>query len=154
QEPGRLMRGRTLITACLAPLVATLAPRARPAWADARPEVIAAVGGTAAVQGAQGRGTTLSLALQWPIADHIRFGLIGFLDDLGDRTGRLRDPQGQDLGPVSVLHQAARGVAWRTEARTALGRRYQGLATASWGVYRVGDDVRGTLIRRTNAPGI
>ena len=43
-------------------------------------------------------------------------------------VGRLRDPQGQDLGPVSVLHQAAKGAAWRTEAYTAWGRRYEGFA--------------------------
>jgi len=144
------MHPRTPLVMALLALWAAAAPAA----AQSRPEVIVAVGGTTAIQGAQGGGVTAALTLQWPLADHVRFGLTGFLDDLGDRTGRLRDPQGQDLGPVSVLHQAAKGAAWRTEAYTAWGRRYEGFATMNWGVYRVRDDVRGTLIRRTNAPGV
>jgi opacity protein-like surface antigen len=148
------MRARGSQVAAGLALLALLAVRAVPATADARPEVVAAIGGTAAVQGAQGSGVSASLTLQWPLADHVRFGLTGFLDDLGDRTGRLRDPSGQDLGPTSLLHQSARGGAWRTEAYTALGRRYEGFATMDWGVYRVRDDVRGTLVRRTNAPGV
>ena len=89
------------------------------------------------------------------MADHFQFGLTGFLDDLGDRTGRLRDPNdGTDLGPVSVSHQSARGASWRIEGQAPPWGRFNGFATASWGIYQVTDDLRGTLIRRASVPGV
>ena len=145
------MRARRVVVA----LVAVLASWAGRAGADLRPELIGAAGATAAVQGGPGAGgPSFSLSLMWPVDERVRFGVMAFTDDLGDRTGRLRDSQGADLGPISVLHQAARGAAGRAEAHMAGGRRYDAFALGTWGVYRVGDDVRGARVRRTNAGGL
>jgi hypothetical protein len=145
------MRARHLVVAVL---IAALTSRPGAA-ASLMPELIGGVGGTAAVQGGPGSGgLSFALSAMWPVDENVRFGAMGFADDLGDRTTRLTDSQGVDLGPVSALHQAARGLAGRAEAQMGHGRRYGAFAVGTWGVYRVSDDVRGARIRRTNAGGL
>ena len=146
------MRARTLL---LAAALTAQGSGATPVHAGAIPELVAAVGGTLAVQGASGRGgPSISLTAQWPLADHFQFGLTGFLDDIGDRKGQLRDPNdGSPLGPISVLHQSARGALWRIEAQAPRRGHYDAFATATWGVYQVNDDLRGTHIGRSHVPG-
>jgi hypothetical protein len=121
------------------------------------PESVVAIGANTAIEGGAGDGgatLAISLSLLWPVEDRFRVGVMGFSDDLGDRIGRLRDSQGQDLGPVSLLHRGAWGAAWRMEAHRPTGGRYGLHAVTTWGVYRVEEDLRGATIRRNNAAGI
>jgi hypothetical protein len=146
------MRVRTLLVAAL---IAALASHAAPAGAGARPELVAGVGGTTAVEGdPSDGGASLSLAALWPLESHFRFGLMGFADDLGERKGRLLDSTGVDLGPVVTLHRATRGAAWRVEAHRSPAGVYDAFAVATWGIYRVVDEPRGLATRWANAVGL
>ncbi|MEK7329617.1 MAG: hypothetical protein AAB113_02325 [Candidatus Eisenbacteria bacterium] len=145
------MRVRTLLVAAL---IAAGASRAAAAGAGARAEVVAGVGGTTAVEGEPGDGgASLSLSLLWPLEDHFRFGLMGFADDLGQRRGRLVAPGGFDLGPVAEVHRAAIGAAWRMEAHLPSVGAYDSFVAATWGAYRVTDDVRGATTQTLDAAG-
>jgi opacity protein-like surface antigen len=123
------------------------------ARADLSPEVITAVGATGAVAGSpSGGGASFALSLLWPLEDGFRAGVMGFADDLGQRTGRLV-AGGTDLGPVQTLHRQASGVAWRIEGRLP-GARYQPIAAITWGLYHFTDDVRGNRLSARTAAGL
>lgn len=131
-------------------LAAAHAPVAR---ADLRPVVVAAIGTTGAVEGSPSDGgASFALSLLWPIEDGFHAGVMGFADDLGQRTGRLLI-NGTDLGPVQALHRQVSGIAWRVEGQLP-GARYRPIATVTWGLYHFTDDVRGSLLRSTTAAGV
>jgi opacity protein-like surface antigen len=113
--------------------------------------VVAGIGGTGAVRGTPNNGgASLALSLLWPLEDHFDAGLMTFVDDLGQTTGRLV-VDGTDLGPVAERHRQAVGVAWRIEGRL-YGKHYEPSAALTWGVYRSTDDVRGSRLgSRTSA---
>lgn len=143
------MRARTLLVGALA---AAVAASADPVGA-APPEVIAGAGSTAAIAGGLGEsGASFSLSLLWPLEDHFRLGLMGSADDLGEQRGRLV-ASGSDLGPIAEAHRTAIGAVWRMEAHPASAGRYDSFVAATWGVYRVSDDARGTTTRIVNTAG-
>jgi hypothetical protein len=143
------MRARTLLVGAL---IAVLAGGTTPAGA-APPDVVAGVGTTAAVEGGLGNsGAALALSLLWPLEDHFRVGLMGFADDLGERRGQLV-ASGAALGPVAEAHRAVIGAAWRMEAHLPSAGPYDSFVAATWGAYRVSDDVRGTKTRIVDAAG-
>jgi hypothetical protein len=118
------------------------------------PELTAGAGLTAAVDGdPAGGGPSLALSLMWPVEDHLRFGVMGFADDLGDRQGRLLASDGSDLGPISTLHRDAIGLAWRVEAHVSSTGNLDPFFVATWGGYRITDDRNGTTLRAVNAAG-
>jgi hypothetical protein len=119
---------------------------AAPAHAMQRPEVLVTVGSTTMVDGDPGEGgMSLSLSTMWETDTPFEVGLMVFADDCGTDMGRLHDMHdGSDLGTVENLHRFAYGGAWRVDAPLpALPGRFAPFASASWGAYRVQDDVRG-----------
>ncbi len=134
-------------------VLATL-PGSAPA-ADRRPDVIVDIGRTLAVKaGPGGGGISLGLSLLWRLEDHFRVGMMAFADGLGEETGRLIGPGGVDLGPVTALHRAAQGAAMRLEAHLPGRHKLEPYLAATWGFFRVKDDVRGTLLGSDDAAGV
>ena len=124
-----------------------------PAFAG-RCELVFGVGRTLAVKdGPGGGGISLDASVLWPVEDHFRVGMMGFIDGLGERTDRLIGGGGTDLGPIAGSHRAAQGVALRLEAHAAGGHRLRPYLAATWGFYRIEDDVRGTLLQADDAVG-
>ena len=119
-----------------------------------RPELVVDVGRTLAVEaGPAGGGFSLGLSLMWPLEDHFRVGMVVFADGLGEETGRLIGPGGVDLGPVAAFHRAAQGAALRLEAHLPGKHAIEAHLAATWGFYRVKDDVRGTSLGSDDAAG-
>ena len=126
-----------------------------PAPAQAgRPHLVFDAGRTLAVEdGPGGGGLSLGASALWPLEDHFRVGLMGFIDGLGERTDRLIGAGGEDLGPIAGIHRAAQGAALRLEAHAPASRRLRPYLAATWGFYRIEDDVRGTLVQADDAVG-
>ncbi len=126
-----------------------------PAAAAAGPvELVAGVGSTLAVEGGPGGGgVALSLAVLWPVEDHFRVGLVLVNESLGERTERLVGPGGLDLGPIAGIQRSALGAALRVEGHLPAAGRLRPYLSASWGLYRVDDDVRGARVGRDEAAG-
>jgi hypothetical protein len=124
------------------------------ARAATHPEIVAEVGGTAAVEGDPGQGgASLAVAVLWPFEQHFRLGLMGSVDDLGTREARLKSANGVDLGPISDAHRAAQALGWRAEAHAPWAHGWRAFATSTWGLYRVVDDLNGDLQRRVITGG-
>ena len=122
--------------------------------AGLRPDVVVDVGHTLAVEdGPGGGGTTLGLSLLWRLEDHFRVGMMVLADGLGERTERLIGTGGTDLGPVAGAHRLAQGVGVRLEAHLPGTHRLEPHLAATWGLYRVEDEVRGDLIGSDAAAG-
>jgi len=124
-----------------------------PALAGRR-ELVFEAGRTLAVKnGPGGGGLALGASVLWPVENHFRIGLMGFVDGMGERTDRLIGEGGTDLGPIAGSHRAAQGVALRLEAHTPAGHRLRPYLAATWGFYRIKDDVRGILLQADDAVG-
>lgn len=124
-----------------------------PASAGLAPELVAGIGSTGAVAGDPGGGgATVALSFLWPLEDRFRAGVMGFVDDLGQRADRLV-AGGKDLGPVPSLHRQAAGVAWRVEGALR-GRRYEPFACLTWGLYHATDDVIGARVSSRTSAGL
>ena len=124
-------------------LAAIAAVGAGPARA-ARTEVAFDLGHTLAVSGEPGNGgVSFGLSLLWPVEERFRIGVMGFVEDMGEEVDRLTGPGGEDLGPVGGTHRASAGGVLRAEALWP-GHKVQPLLLATWGMYRIADDVQGT----------
>jgi hypothetical protein len=144
---------RRRLAAILAAALA-LAGLARPASAGGGPDLVVGVGRTLAVEGVPGGGgMSLGLSLLWPLEDHFRVGLMGFAEALGEETARLIGPGGADLGPVAGVHRASQGAAVRLEAHLPGDHLLSPYLAATWGYYRVADDIRGAALGRDDAAG-
>jgi len=118
------------------------------------PELVLDLGRTLAVKdGPGGGGISLGASVLWRLEDHFRVGFMAFADGLGERTDRLIGAGGTDLGPVAGVHRAAQGAALRLEAHATGARALQPYLAATWGFYRVEDDVRGSLLQSDDAVG-
>jgi len=119
------------------------------------PDVAGTAGSTFAVTGTpSGGGGSISLGALWPVEHGLSFGLGLFADDLGEQMGRLTDPKdGSDLGAVSVRHRWALAGAWRLDARLVERGPWRPYASATWGYYRVRDDVRGVRLGNVGSTG-
>lgn len=146
------MTSRSLIGRVV--LALALACVAAPAGASLMPEVVAALGGTGAVQGKPGGGgASLALSLLWPLEDHFQAGVMVFADDLGEESSRLIAPGGADLGPIQALHRQTSGAAWRIEGALR-GKRYEPFGAMTWGLYRSTDDITGHRVGGRTAAGL
>jgi hypothetical protein len=137
-----------LVAVLLAPGVA----QAR-AW---RPELRGSLGGTFAVLGQPSSGgTSASLAAMWPVARRISFGVMLHGDDAGSVVDSLRDAQGRGLsaGRIEQLHRAAWGASWRLDAAAPARFGVTPFASATWGYYRVADDLRGEKLSSVGSAG-
>ena len=127
------------------------------AWAGAwRPELSGSVGGSFAVLGRPaGGGASASLAALWPVAPRFSFGVMLHGDDAGSTVDSLRDEQGRGLayGKIDQGHRAAWGASWRLDAAAPARFGATPFASATWGYYRVADDLRGKEISSVSSAG-
>jgi len=143
------MRARSLLTAVLA-----LTLGATAAVAAGHPEVVGAVGTTTAVDGAlNSGGASVALSLLWPLEERFRFGVMGFADDLGQQRAQLVAPDGTPLGPIPGYHRATLAAVWRLEAHPSVGGAWDPYASATWGMYRLSDDLHGDATRTLGSAG-
>ena len=127
--------------ALAAVLLAPAAAQAR-AW---RPELNGSLGGSFSVLGApSGGGSSVSLSAMWPVARRLSFGVMLHGDDAGSSVDSLRDQRGRGLpyGKIEQLHRAAWGASWRLDAAAPAWLGVTPYGSATWGYYRVMDDVR------------
>ncbi len=151
--PPRISTAFAVAAPAVALAILALAAPAVPAVAS-RPELVFDVGRTLAVKdGPGGGGITLGASALWRLENHFRVGLMAFADGLGERTDRLIGAGGTDLGPVAGVHRAAQGAALRLEVHAPGGRALQPYLAATWGFYRIEDDVRGTVLQSDDAVG-
>ena len=137
-----------LAAALLAPGLARAA-----AW---QPQLTGSMGGTFAVLGVpSGGGSSASLAALWPVTRRLAFGVMVHGDDAGSTVDSLRDGRGRGLGygKIEQLHRTAWGASWRLDAAAPAWHGIAPVASATWGYYRVSDDVRGTAIRHLGSTG-
>jgi hypothetical protein len=139
----------------LSALVVAAAIASSPAYALQRPEISITAGRAAVVSGEPGDGgLAMSLSATWAIDAPLRAGFILHADDCGTDMGRLRDQRSNaDLGAVAALHRFAYGAGWRVDAMLPAAGRWTPFASATLGVYRVQDDVRGAVVTATTATG-
>ncbi|MBI5711406.1 MAG: hypothetical protein HZC42_14065 [Candidatus Eisenbacteria bacterium] len=140
----------------VAPLALVLALAvAAPACAGARPELAGAAGATLGVLGPpDGGGASLSAAALWPVGYGLRFGLSLFAEDMGSETVELTDiHDGSDLGSVAGLHRMALGAAWRLDGEFAPALGWIPFGSATWGIWRVSDDVQGRELGAIGSTG-
>lgn len=139
------MRAPVRSAIVLAAAVAALALPGRAAAGLGRVESVVGVGGTFAVAGEPDNGgVSLGLSFMWPIEDHLRVGVMGMADELGNAVTRLTGPGGVDLGPVTAGERYTWGGAARIEGHAATGHAFDPFAVLTWGVQKVQDDLRGT----------
>ena len=148
------LAGRTMLLGIVlaAALLAPGAARAA-AW---RPELGGSLGGSFAVVGVpDGGGSSLSLSAMWPVAPRLSFGVMLHGDDAGSTVDSLRDELGRGLpyGKIEQLHRAAWGVSWRFDAVAPARFGVSPFASATWGFYRVTDDVRGDELDSIGSTG-
>jgi hypothetical protein len=91
----------------------------------------------------------------WPVAPRISFGVMLHGDDAGSTVDSLRDEQGHglDYGKIEQVHRAAWGASWRLDAEAPARFRATPFASATWGYYRVADDLRGEKISSVGSAG-
>jgi len=136
---------------------------AAPAAASLRPDLTTEAGGTFGINAEpDGGGFSLALAATWPVEPPfglfggLRFGLMGFSDDMGSEEIRLQDPNDPsiDLGPAEGAHRMTWGGAWRLDATLpASWWGWTPAGNATWGVWRVQDDVRGEIQHAVTSTG-
>lgn len=120
------------------------------------PELGASIGGTYAVLGTPNNGgTSASVSALWPVGGGLSFGVMLHGDDAGAVVDSLRDEQGRGTSPgmVEQAHRAAWGASWRLDAAGPALRGITPYASASWGVYRIADDLRGRKLGSFGSAG-
>jgi hypothetical protein len=118
--------------------------------------VSGSVGGSFAVLGTpSGGGSSASLALMWPVAPRVSFGVMLHGDDAGSTLDSLRDEQGRGLeyGKIEQVHRAAWGMSWRLDVAAPARFKATPFASATWGYYRVADDLRGEKLSSVGSAG-
>ncbi len=123
------------------------------AW---RPVLGGSVGSSFAVLGQpSGGGSSVSLSAMWPVAPRFSFGAMLHGDDAGSTVDSLRDEQGRGLasGKIEQVHRAAWGASWRLDAAAPARFGVVPFASASWGYYRIADDLRGVELGSFGSTG-
>jgi hypothetical protein len=123
------------------------------AW---RPQWSGSVGSSFAVLGVPSSGgSSASVAAMWPVAPRLSCGVMLHGDDAGSTVDSLRDEHGHGLayGKIEQVHRAAWGASWRLDA--AAPERFGAIpfASATWGYYRVADDLRGRTLSSVGSTG-
>lgn len=121
-----------------------------------RPQMSGSLGSSFAVLGLpSGGGTSVSLAALWPVAPRLSFGVMLHGDDAGSTVDSLRDEQGHGLaaGKIEQVHRAAWGASWRLDAEAPARFGATPFASATWGYYRIADDLRGKKLSSVGSAG-
>jgi hypothetical protein len=119
-------------------------------------ELSGTMGGSFAVLGQPaGGGSSASLSAMWPVAPRLSFGVMLHGDDAGSTVDSLRDERGRGLayGKIEQVHRAAWGASWRLDATAPARLGATPFASATWGYYRVTDDVRGDELTSVGSTG-
>lgn len=126
-------------------------------WAGvSRPELSGSLGGSFAVLGLpSGGGSSASLSAMWPVAPRLSFGVMLHGDDAGSTVDSLRDAQGrgQAGGRIEQVHRAAWGASWRIDAAAPTRFGTTPFVSATWGYYRIADDLRGEKLGSVGSAG-
>jgi hypothetical protein len=120
------------------------------------PELSGSAGSSFAVLGTpQGGGASLSLSAMWPVVPRLSFGVMFHGDDAGSTVDSLRDAQGRGraYGKIEQVHRAAWGASWRLDAAAPARLGVTPFASATWGYYRVTDDLRGDPVGSIGSTG-
>jgi hypothetical protein len=123
------------------------------AW---RPQLSGSLGSSFAVLGVPSDGgSSAALAALWPVAPRLSFGVMLHGDDAGSKVDSLRDEQGRGLayGKIEQVHRAAWGASWRLDATAPVRFGVIPFASATWGCYRVADDLRGNALSSVGSTG-
>ena len=150
-QAGQIQTGWGLVALVVALLMPGMARAS--AW---RPELSGSVGGSFAVLGVpSGGGSSASLAALWPVAPRFSFGVMLHGDDAGSTVDSLRDEQGRGLvyGKIEQVHRIAWGASWRLDAAVPAWFGATPFASATWGYYRVADDLRGDELSSVGSIG-
>ncbi len=149
------MRQRIVVTILVAAALAATASVS----AGSPPVLCFDVGKTGAISGPYtDGGLSLGLGAMWrveetPWALPVRFGVMGFMDDMGSEVGPITTADGTPLGSATLGHQAVYGGAFRLDWEPALSPSWRPYATGTWGYYRVADDVRGEAMGAVSSTG-
>jgi hypothetical protein len=149
------MGARSGMRAAVAAAALALATAA-PADALVTPDLVLALGRTTAVAGEPGGGgMSAAVSALWRLEGPLAGGLTVFADDMGTDLGRLRDANdGSDIGTIEEAHRFAYGAAWRLDAALPGRGGLEPYLTATWGAYRVQDDVRGEVRGALTSTGV
>ena len=150
--PAQAGRTRWMWFALSALLLAPGVVRAG-AWV---PEVSGSLGASFAVSGTPSSGgSSASLSAMWPVARRLSFGVMLHGDDAGARVDSLRDAQGNGLavGKIDQGHRAAWGASWRLDVAAPARFGMTPFASATWGAYRLADDLRGSQLGSSGSAG-
>ncbi len=151
--------------------VAVAAFTAAPAWA-AWPEFVIEVGNSFGVDGSieqlqaedpelgvrvhvEDGGFNVGLSALWPVVERVRFGVRGFVTDVGSIQGDFQDANDPavSVGTVELAHIDAYGVAWRAEVQGPAWKRVSTFATGDLGLYRLEADQYGEVFGATSKLG-
>ena len=147
------------IRAGAATLVAALALAAGPRVALARGGFVFDVGKTGAISGPlTDGGMSLGLGLLWPVDEApwslpVRFGLMGFFDDMGSQVEPLVGGAGNVIGLAETQHQDVFGAAFRLDWEPAIKWKWRPYGSGTWGYYRVTNDLHGATLDGVSAAG-
>jgi hypothetical protein len=133
-----------------------LLPGAAHAAGTLRPELSGSLGASFAVTGTpDGGGSSGALSLMWPVARGLSFGVMLHGDDAGTQLDSLRDGNGvaYPAGKVEQVHRAAWGASWRLDATARARFGVTPFVSATWGVYKVADDLRGRSLGSIGSSG-
>jgi hypothetical protein len=85
----------------------------------------------------------------------VSFGVMLHGDDAGSTLDSLRDEQGRGLeyGKIEQVHRAAWGMSWRLDVAAPARFKATPFASATWGYYRVADDLRGEKLSSVGSAG-
>jgi hypothetical protein len=141
-------RARIAFAAPLAVALAVVAVRPAAAWElGVEAGVNRLVSGRTYDDGGASAGASLTwpvdVAKGWP---ELRFGVTGFLHDIGQTTREPVDGRtGAPLGRLVSGHRDAWGAGWRLESTLLARGPWVAGADAGWNYYRIEDDVTGEV---------
>lgn len=143
---------KSLVSLLLLGAVLLAAPRTAAAFSQ--PTLDVTVGKSFAMDHEpSGGGLSAAIAPMWPFANHARFGVALFADDIGTDIDPLAD-DGSDLGMAASRHRWAWGGAWRGDADVMRGKRWVANVSGSMGWWRVEDDRSGRFLAAAGSVGI
>ena len=103
----------------------------------------------------QDGGISLGLSALWPVLERARFGVRGFMTDVGSLQGHFTDANDPSVsvGTVEVAHVDVYGAAWRLELDGPDWGRLRTFVNGDLGIYRFEADERGEVFGAVTRAG-